>query len=116
MTPSLVSTSIQDPIEYSLGIFGLIFYYPLNYCLKFIFSKTPKVGAETVVYCAVESELEQSQDLYFECAQYLHLFFFHQTSCTIFFRNCAVNKTSSLAINEEYAEQLWKMSCEVLGL
>ncbi|CAF3333184.1 unnamed protein product [Rotaria socialis] len=96
LTPGWVSTSIQDPVEYGLGIFGLIFYYPLLYCLKFAFAKTAKTGAQTVIYCAVESKLEQSQDLYFE--------------------NCAAAKVSSLAIDEVSIDRLWKVSCEAVGL
>ncbi|CAF1375945.1 unnamed protein product [Rotaria sordida] len=96
LTPGWVSTSIQDPIGNALGIFSFIFYYPLDYCLRFVFAKTPKTGAQTIVYCAIESKLEQSQDLYFA--------------------NCAIAKTSSLATDQLLAERLWKASCEAVGL
>lgn len=66
VTPGWVKTSIQDPIGNALGIFGFIFYYPLVSCLKFIFAKTPAIGAETIIYCAIEPKLEHSQDIYFE--------------------------------------------------
>ncbi|CAF4516323.1 unnamed protein product [Rotaria sp. Silwood2] len=96
VTPGWVTTSIQDPIGNTLGIFSFIFYYPLDYCLRFAFAKTPKTGAQAIVYCAVESTLEQSHDLYFA--------------------NCAVAKASSLATNQSSVERLWKASCEAVGL
>ncbi|CAF5219755.1 unnamed protein product, partial [Rotaria magnacalcarata] len=96
LTPGWVSTSIQDPVEYGLGIFGLIFYYPLVYCMKFTFAKTAKTGAQTIIYCAVESKLDKSQDLYFE--------------------NCAATKVSSLAVDEVSSDRLWKLSCKAVEL
>ncbi|CAF3929986.1 unnamed protein product [Rotaria sp. Silwood1] len=96
LTPGWVTTSMQDPLGNALGIFSFIFYYPLDYCLRFAFAKTPKTGAQTIVYCAVESTLEQSQDVYFA--------------------NCTVAKPSSLATDQSSAERLWKASCEAVGL
>jgi len=62
----LVSTLIKDPIEESIGFFMALLYYPLKYIMKFLFSKTPKSGAQTSIYCASEPTLEKSKDVYFQ--------------------------------------------------
>jgi hypothetical protein len=66
LTPGWVSTPLSDPAAQAIGWFGFVFSYPFARCLKFVLAKTPKTGARTVVYCAVEPTLEQSQDLYFQ--------------------------------------------------
>ncbi|CAF1432936.1 unnamed protein product [Rotaria magnacalcarata] len=96
LTPGWVSSSIQDPTAEALGWFGRIFYTPFIGLLKYAFAKTPADGACTVVYCAVEPSLEKTEDLYFE--------------------NCTVGKPSSLAVDQSSADQLYKISCESVGL
>jgi hypothetical protein len=66
LTPGLVSTTIKDPIEESIGLISSLFYYPLNGLMKFLFSKTPEKGAQTTIYCAIEPSLQKSKDLYFQ--------------------------------------------------
>jgi hypothetical protein len=34
--------------------------------MQFLFSKTPKSGAQTSIYCASEPTLEKSKDVYFQ--------------------------------------------------
>ncbi|CAF2066759.1 unnamed protein product [Rotaria magnacalcarata] len=90
LTPGWVSTSLSNPTPQAIGWFGFIFCYPLVRFLKFFMAKTPKTGASTVIFCAVEPSLEQSEDLYFQ--------------------NCKAVKPSSLAINQLSADRLWKLS------
>lgn len=106
LTPGLVSISIKDPMEESIGFFTSLLYYPFIYLLKFLFSKTPKNGAQTSIYCAIEPTLQNSKDLYFQLQ--ILLFFLN--------RNCAVCKSSPLSIDPEAAEQLWTISCQAVGL
>ncbi len=62
----MVSTLIKDPIEESIGFFTALLYYPLKYIMQLLFSKTPKSGAQTSIYCASELTLEKSKDVYFQ--------------------------------------------------
>jgi hypothetical protein len=66
LTPGWVSTSIQDPIEHSIGALLSFIYRPFIAFLKFCLAKTPRKGAETIVYCAIEPTLQQSRDVYFQ--------------------------------------------------
>jgi hypothetical protein len=66
LTPGWVSTTIQDPIEHSIGALLSFIYQPFTVFLKFCLTKTPRKGAETIVYCAIEPTLQQSRDVYFQ--------------------------------------------------
>ena len=66
LNPGWVWTSIQSPMREALGFYGFLIGYPILRLFKIPFAKTPKTGARTTVYCAVEPSLERSQDLYFE--------------------------------------------------
>ncbi|CAF1370029.1 unnamed protein product [Adineta steineri] len=96
LTPGLVSTSIKDPMEESINFFTSIFYYPLFYLMKFLFSKTPQSGAQTSIYCTIQSHLQKSKDLYFE--------------------NCTAVKSSPLTMDPLLAEKLWTISCQAVGI
>jgi len=50
----------------AIGFGGFLIFYPLLYLLKIAFAKTPKTGARTTIYCAVEPTLQTSTDLYFK--------------------------------------------------
>jgi hypothetical protein len=39
--------------------------------MKFLFCKTPKNGAQTSVYCAIEPTLEKSKDIYFQLVDFI---------------------------------------------
>jgi hypothetical protein len=71
-------------------------YYPFSFIIKFLFAKTPKNGAQTSVYCAIQPSLQTSKDIYF--------------------RNCAVCKSSPLSIDPISAEHLWTISSQAVGL
>ena len=66
VTPGLVSTSIKDPMEESVGLLTSFLYYPFIIILKFLCAKTPENGAQTSIYCAIEPKLQYSKDLYFQ--------------------------------------------------
>ncbi|XP_066488893.1 retinol dehydrogenase 12-like isoform X2 [Tiliqua scincoides] len=61
-----------------------------------IFLKTPYEGAQTSVYCAVAEELESVSGKYFS--------------------DCMPAYVSSRGRNDETAQKLWQVSCEVLGI
>ncbi|CAF4421733.1 unnamed protein product, partial [Rotaria sp. Silwood2] len=63
--PGWVWTSIQAPMREVLGIYRFLIVYPILSLFKMTFAKTPKAGAQTTIYCAVEPSLEYSPDLYF---------------------------------------------------
>ncbi|XP_054825927.1 retinol dehydrogenase 12 isoform X2 [Eublepharis macularius] len=60
------------------------------------FLKTPQEGAQTSVYCAVAEELQSVSGKYFS--------------------DCKPAYVSAEGRNEETAIQLWKVSCELLGI
>ncbi|CAF1276910.1 unnamed protein product [Rotaria sp. Silwood1] len=94
--PGWVRTSIQAPMRESLGIYRFLIVYPILRIFKATFAKTPKTGAQTTIYCAVEPSLENSTDLYF--------------------KNCAVARTTSFCTDKNIADHLWKLSAEAVGL
>ncbi|CAF1061104.1 unnamed protein product [Adineta steineri] len=96
VNPSWVWTSIQSPMRDAIGFIAFLICYPLLYILKFILAKTPKTGARTSIFCAVEPSLQHSHELYFE--------------------DCAVETVSFLCKNDAIADRLWKLSCEAVGL
>ncbi|XP_077178616.1 retinol dehydrogenase 12-like [Paroedura picta] len=60
------------------------------------FLKTPKEGAQTSVHCAVAEELESVSGKYFS--------------------DCQPAYVSPQGRNDETAKQLWRVSCELLGI
>ncbi|XP_044292045.1 retinol dehydrogenase 12-like [Varanus komodoensis] len=67
----------------------------LRKCIPFLL-KTPVEGAQTSVYCAVAEELESVSGQYFS--------------------DCKPAYVSPQGRNDETAKQLWKVSCELLGI
>ncbi|CAF1004561.1 unnamed protein product [Adineta steineri] len=96
LNPGWVWTSIHSVLREALGFSAALLIYPILRILKVPFAKTPKTGARTTIYCAVEPTLEHSQDLYFD--------------------NCTAVKPSSLCTDDTLANQLWKLSAEAVGL
>ncbi len=66
VNPNWVWTSIESPMREAIGFIPFLICYPILYILKFILAKTPKTGARTTIFCAVEPSLQHSHDLYFE--------------------------------------------------
>ncbi|CAF1472515.1 unnamed protein product [Rotaria sordida] len=96
VNPGWVRTSIQSPMREAIGIYRFIIIYPMLRLLKATFAKTPKAGARTIIYCAVEPSLEHSSDLYF--------------------KNCAPARTSSFCADNKTADHLWELSAKAVGL
>lgn len=96
ISPGWVWTSLQAPMREAIGFYGFLVFYPLLYLLKIAFAKTPKTGARTTIYCAVEPTLQNSTDLYF--------------------KSCAPKQPIALTIDETNANRLWKLSEEAVGL
>lgn len=66
MHPGFIWTSIHSPMRGAIGFYPYILSYPLLRIFRFIMAKTPKTGAQTTIYCAVEPTLHESPAIYFE--------------------------------------------------
>ncbi|XP_051969284.1 retinol dehydrogenase 12-like isoform X1 [Xyrauchen texanus] len=60
------------------------------------FTKTTVQGAQTTIYCAVESELDKESGGYYS--------------------DCATARCSREASDDEMAQKLWELSCQMLGI
>ncbi|XP_016339272.1 retinol dehydrogenase 12-like [Sinocyclocheilus anshuiensis] len=60
------------------------------------FTKTTIQGAQTTIYCAVEPKLDNESGGYYS--------------------NCAPAQCSSEALDDEMAQKLWELSCQMLGI
>uniref|UniRef100_A0A3P9A3L0 Uncharacterized protein n=1 Tax=Esox lucius TaxID=8010 RepID=A0A3P9A3L0_ESOLU len=60
------------------------------------FTKTVEQGAQTSIYCAVERKLETESGGYYS--------------------DCKPSRCTSAARDDEMAEKLWKLSCQMLGI
>ncbi|CAF3550540.1 unnamed protein product [Rotaria sordida] len=96
VNPSWVWTSIHSPMREAIGFIPFIICFPILYMFKFILAKTPKTGARTSIFCAVEPSLQHSHEFYFE--------------------DCAVETVSSLCTNHSLANQLWNLSCQAVRM
>ena len=71
------------------------FLVPVTDYLSSVVLMTPKGGAQTIVYCAVEPELWTETGLYYA--------------------DCRVKTPSEVAQSNLEADKLWKCSCEIVG-
>ena len=113
LTPGLVSTSIKDPMEESIGLFSSLLYYPFIYLIKFLFAKTAERGAQTSIFCAIQPDLEISKDIYFQSVLSVEKRF---DLNGFIFRNCSPCKSSPLSVDPVAVQQLWKISSQALRL
>ncbi|XP_072513603.1 retinol dehydrogenase 12 [Salminus brasiliensis] len=60
------------------------------------FTKTTTQGAQTSIYCSVEPQLEKESGGYYS--------------------NCAPGRCSREASDDEMAQKLWELSCQMLGI
>ncbi|XP_056594659.1 retinol dehydrogenase 12 [Triplophysa dalaica] len=60
------------------------------------FTKTTVQGAQTTLYCAVEPELDKESGGYYS--------------------DCATARCSREAMDDEMAQKLWELSCQLLGI
>uniref|UniRef100_A0A8C5DXX8 Uncharacterized protein n=1 Tax=Gouania willdenowi TaxID=441366 RepID=A0A8C5DXX8_GOUWI len=61
-----------------------------------IFTKTPVEGAQTTIYCSVEPGLENLSGGYFS--------------------DCSQARCSSTASDDDLAQKLWEVSCNLLSI
>lgn len=69
---------------------------PLVAIFMFFFFKTPEMGAQTTIHCAVAEELAGVSGLYFN--------------------NCKPEEPSKLAMDDGVAKKLWEVSEELTGI
>ncbi|UJR36809.1 hypothetical protein I4U23_029523 [Adineta vaga] len=96
VNPGWVWTSDRLSLIRALGFYPFLIIYPILRLFKIAFALKYKTGARTAIYCAVEPTLEHSNHLYFD--------------------RCMVDLPSWLCTDDEYAKQLWKISCEAVQL
>ncbi|GAB6031591.1 Retinol dehydrogenase 12 [Chamberlinius hualienensis] len=72
------------------------FYEKLATPITWLLLKTPKDGAQTVIYVAVAPETETITGKYFS--------------------DCEIKKPSEDAVNEDYAQKMWDLSSKLVGL
>ncbi|CAF1244268.1 unnamed protein product [Adineta ricciae] len=96
VNPGWVWTSNRLSLIRAFGFYSFMIIYPILRLLKIAFAVKYKTGARTTIYCAVEPTLEQSNYLYFD--------------------RCIPDRPSWLCTDDQYADQLWKISCEAVGL
>lgn len=89
--PGAVKTDLGRHVE---AKFGPLKY--LVYALLFLFIKTPKDGAQTSIYCAVDQSLEKVSGKYFS--------------------DCKEKVAQPLARDEKLAKDLWDLSEKAVGL
>ena len=89
--PGAVLTELGRDIRKKLPVFLV----PLTDYLSSLFLMTPKGGAQTILYCAVEPQLSQETGLYYA--------------------NCQVKTPSEAAQSSEEAQKLWQFSSDIVG-
>ena len=72
------------------------FPQPLMHLGMFLFTKTPRQGAQTSIYCSVAREVEGQDGAYFD--------------------NCCMKKPAKQALRDDDCLKLWDYSKEVLML
>ncbi|XP_063700710.1 retinol dehydrogenase 12-like isoform X2 [Culicoides brevitarsis] len=85
--PGVISTELTRHL--SDGIF-IIFQNWLIRPLQYIFNKTPKAGAQTTLYCALDPDLEKESGKYYA--------------------ECKLDKINPLALDDETCKWLWTTS------
>ena len=91
--------SIAD-VHNCLSVFLNFFFWQAFYFLLtpiiFLLLKSPREGAQTNIYCAVDEAVEGVSGKYF--------------------LDCKVVQPSKPALDDNMAEQLWEVSAELVGL
>lgn len=93
-----------------------------------IFTKTTVEGAQTTIYCAVEPSLESLSGGYFRYTHYFSqqlIIQSHKCSTCVWnshsvpvcvCSDCAPARCSRTASNDDLAQKLWEVSCNILGI
>ncbi|XP_061191784.1 retinol dehydrogenase 12-like [Saccostrea echinata] len=89
--PGLVLTELIRYLPQTVPAYLRIFFP-----LILFFAKTPKQGAQTSIYCAVEESLENVTGKYFS--------------------DCAIKEEAKAAQDDEVAKKLWEISEKMVGL
>ncbi|CAF3020247.1 unnamed protein product, partial [Rotaria sp. Silwood2] len=65
LCPGWVWTSFQSPMREAIGLYKFLVLYPIICLCRSVFTKTPEIGAQTVIYGAVEPSIQRSTDIFF---------------------------------------------------
>uniref|UniRef100_A0A336MUF0 CSON005967 protein n=1 Tax=Culicoides sonorensis TaxID=179676 RepID=A0A336MUF0_CULSO len=91
--PGVISTELTRHL--SDGIF-FIFQSWLIRPLQNMFNKTPKAGAQTTIYCAIDPDLQNETGKYYS--------------------ECKIDKVNPIALDDELCEWLWNTSVRLTKL
>lgn len=90
--PGVVKTELTRYLPQSVPLYFRVLFAPIFYLL----GKTPKQGAQTTIYCAVDESLANVTGKYFS--------------------DCAIKEESKAAQDDEAAKKLWEVSEKLVGL
>ncbi|XP_029910224.1 retinol dehydrogenase 13-like [Myripristis murdjan] len=89
--PGVIRTELGRHFWPTMPLWKRVVYTPLM-----LFIKSPKEGAQTTIYCAVEESLQNETGLYYS--------------------DCAPKTAAPQALDDEAAKKLWNLSASMVGL
>ncbi|XP_072241919.1 retinol dehydrogenase 13-like [Leuresthes tenuis] len=89
--PGIIRTELGRHFWPNIPLWKRVVYTPLSFLIK-----SPKEGAQTTIYCAVDESLQNESGLYYS--------------------DCAPKATAPQALDDEAAKKLWDLSASMVGL
>ncbi|KAM4572377.1 retinol dehydrogenase 13-like [Odontesthes bonariensis] len=89
--PGIIRTELGRHFWPNIPLWKRVVYTPLSFLIK-----SPKEGAQTTIYCAVDENLQNESGLYYS--------------------DCAPKATAPQALDDEAAKKLWDLSASMVGL